>query len=78
MGALGKRGKARIILCSKRCDIVMGLKAATNQWHRASGNWSILAWVIQLTRKMHFQRDNQIRPMISVRRQADSFQPKPY
>jgi hypothetical protein len=44
MGALGKRGKARKVHCLKRCDIVMGLKAAANQFDELRANGPHSPW----------------------------------
>jgi hypothetical protein len=56
--------------------ILMGLKAAANQAHRASGLWSTLALVIQVTVKIGSSQTVRSAHMISVRRQAGSLQPK--
>ncbi len=73
-----EKGAKRAIYYIKQCDIGMGLKAAANQRHIASGRWSTLARVIKSHSTCFFKRDIQIRPVISVRRQADSLQPKAY
>jgi hypothetical protein len=58
-----EKGAKRVSsIAKKHCVIVMGLKAVANQPHKASGIWSTLAWVIQVTWQKHFQQDGQIRP----------------
>ncbi len=54
MRALGKRGKTRKIDYKKRCVIIMGLKAAANHRHGASGNGVHSRLGDQVTQQINF------------------------
>jgi len=72
-----EKGAKRVSsIAKKHCVIVMGLKAVANQQHKASGIWSTLAWVIKSQGKNIFSETVRSVHLISVRCQADSFQPK--
>jgi sulfite exporter TauE/SafE len=72
-----EKGAKRVKSIAKGVAIIlMGLKAAANQFYGASGMWSTLAWVIQVTRQINFSETVRSAHLISVRCQADSFQPK--
>ena len=54
-----EKGAKRVSsIAKKHCVIVMGLKAAANQQHKASGIWSTLAWVIDVTVKIYSTRQS--------------------
>jgi len=72
-----EKGAKRVKSIAKGVAIIlMGLKAAAYQFYGASGMWSTLAWVIKSQGKNIFSETVRSAHLISVRCQADSFQPK--